>query len=181
MDKLDELIKSAGKGDEASMVEIIQRFSPLIDKYSNKFRAIGYEDAKSELTLFLIGLIKYKSENISKLQEGAIVAYISKSMYRQYIQLSIKNCGIKSLEIPLDQDIALTDDDYEIENKILIEELLQQLSSSQRDLIEKIYFCGYSQSYLAKNLSVSRQAINKQKINAINKIKRYLLKVQGGD
>lgn len=56
MRNIDEKIILAQKGDEKAMLEIIDDFSPIINKYT---RLLKYdEDCRSELILKLITLIK---------------------------------------------------------------------------------------------------------------------------
>lgn len=56
MDKLIDKIRLVKSGDDAVMMEIIEKFLPLIGKYTRK---LNYdEDCKSELILKLIALVK---------------------------------------------------------------------------------------------------------------------------
>jgi len=53
--KLSELVYKTQNGDEEAVVEIIKRFTPLINKYS---RRMGYDAANSDLVLLLISALK---------------------------------------------------------------------------------------------------------------------------
>ena len=66
MKRLIDLIKLAKSGDEAAMIEILDRFDNLISKY---VRLLNYdEDCRSELVLKLIVLVKNEI-NIDKMRK----------------------------------------------------------------------------------------------------------------
>ncbi|OCL28596.1 hypothetical protein U472_00580 [Orenia metallireducens] len=49
------LIKQAKKGDKNSLIELLNRFKPLIKKYSNELK---YEEAETDLIISFITIIK---------------------------------------------------------------------------------------------------------------------------
>jgi len=49
--KLRELISLARSGNEEAMTEVVNRFIPIIKKYS---RQLGYEEASSDLVFWII-------------------------------------------------------------------------------------------------------------------------------
>lgn len=84
---LYDLIKYSGEGNEKATIEIIKKFSPLLNKYRKK---LNYEYADTDLIIALIEIIGILSKRdkffINK--EGSLVNYISKSIKHKYIQLS---------------------------------------------------------------------------------------------
>lgn len=80
----NELLKAislAQAGDNGAMEAIVNTFEPIIKKYA---RILTFEDAQSELTLFLIELVlKINANNFS--QDSMLVSYISKSIKNKYI------------------------------------------------------------------------------------------------
>ncbi len=69
-------IKTAQKQRGKALLPIIQKFLPLLKKYAFK---LNYEDAFSDLQLFLISLIvKIDTEQFST--EGQLVSYIHISL-----------------------------------------------------------------------------------------------------
>lgn len=85
MISLYDLIKSSEQNKEAK-IKIIEKFSPLLNKYSKK---LDYEYAKTDLVIALLEIIQSLSK-LDKLSftEGTLVKYIATSMYHSYIYLS---------------------------------------------------------------------------------------------
>ena len=52
--RMSKLIAMAANGDQKAMNELVQRFIPIIKKYS---RQIGYDEACSDLILWMIGAV----------------------------------------------------------------------------------------------------------------------------
>lgn len=89
MNKLYEVIKKGQKKDLDCIEIICEKFSPLIRKYARK---LNYEDAYNDLQLHLIECI-YKMPLESgkfSLSEAYILSYIKKTIYYEYINLSVK-------------------------------------------------------------------------------------------
>lgn len=81
---LIDLIRSAQKDDEHAMLQLINRFDKLFQKYGRKLR---YEDAKNDLIVDFIELIKtFDFEKINNTSDGAIVNFLVKSTYRFYLK-----------------------------------------------------------------------------------------------
>ncbi|HBT48191.1 helix-turn-helix domain-containing protein [Moorellaceae bacterium AZ2] len=56
--KLQELIVKAQAGDQEALAELVQRFNPVIKKYS---RRLGYEEAGSDLVAWIVDAVhRYK-------------------------------------------------------------------------------------------------------------------------
>lgn len=91
MKNLVEKIRRAKAGDEGVMLELIEMWSPLINKFT---RLLKYdEDCRSELILKLILLLK-REINLDKMNEvndGAIIKYVKTAMTHYYITLSTNN------------------------------------------------------------------------------------------
>lgn len=72
---LESLIIKAQGSDNEAMLELINKFSPLLKKYA---RRLNYEDAQNDLTLYFIQLIH--GMNLEKMlckENGSIINYIS--------------------------------------------------------------------------------------------------------
>ena len=66
---LIDLIRSAQKDDEHAMLQLINRFDKLFQKYGRKLR---YEDAKNDLIVDFIELIK--TFDFEKIKHGSMTA-----------------------------------------------------------------------------------------------------------
>jgi RNA polymerase sigma factor (sigma-70 family) len=167
---LIKLIKQAKKGDKDSLMELLSRFKPLIKKYSNELK---YEEAETDLIISFITIIKtLKIKEIN--YEGQAVNYIYVSLrnkkidlFRKYVQGIQEECEI-NLDIVADKSIP------EKEDKILIKKLLTLLTDLQRKILKAKFFMGYSENEIGKRLHISRQAVNRAKNRALNKLRKYL-------
>lgn len=173
MDSLYVLVSNAQNKDKNSLVEILNKFHPLIKKYTRK---LNYDDAESELTIALIETILYMPIfNKSYLKKDeAIIGYVIKSIRNKYIYLSEKNTKILRTQTELDLDIC--SDKYYIESDdlILIRSLLSKLSELQKRIIIQKYFYKCSDVEIAKNINVSRQAVNRIKNRALKNMRNEL-------
>ena len=153
------------------MLEIINKFMPLIKKYSRK---LVYDGAESDLIIAIIKLIQ-SYPNYNKISsEGEIIAYVNTSIIHEYIKLSKKSQKIASFEMPLNDDIYSIATDTNIENMLYVNELLDRLPASQSILLKHLFVDEYSEVNLAKKLNISRQAVNKNKRKALNNLKKYI-------
>ncbi|GFN22955.1 helix-turn-helix domain-containing protein [Thermanaeromonas sp. C210] len=55
--KLRELIMKAQAGDQEALAELIQRFSPVIKKYSRRL-GYDYEEARSDLVAWIVDAVR---------------------------------------------------------------------------------------------------------------------------
>ena len=98
---LHNIIRSAQNGNQDAMLLLIEKFSPLLQKYARK---LNNEDAESELTLAFIELIT--AFNLEKMQcssDGAVVNYISHSIHHSYIKLLKRAIAYKVETVSVDE------------------------------------------------------------------------------
>ena len=110
------------------------------------------------------------------MQDGEIVAYMIKGIKNEYIRLSKKYCNMQKHEIHLIEDMQIMgyNGEEEIELGVMVNEALNCLTELQRDVIIKIILQDKREKDVAAELSISRQAVNKTKIRAIEKLKLAL-------
>ena len=76
------LLVKAQQGDEKAMLELINRFQPLLKKYAKK---LGYEDAYEDFLLFFIELVKtIDLKKLNTLKDQTVAAYIKVSVTHFY-------------------------------------------------------------------------------------------------
>ncbi len=171
---LKNLVVDAKKDNKDALMEIINIFMPLIKKYSRK---LLYDGAESDIIILLIKIIKAypisKSDN--NIEDKDIIAYVNISVKHEYIRLSKKFSRLANMETELNEDIYLIKADDNIENELLINDLLDKLSAIQKTILKELFLIGCTQTALAKKLNISRQAVNKNKVKALNKLKSYLI------
>ena len=169
------LIELAQNGDECALFDIIDMFSPKINKY---VRIYGDdEDLRSELTLHIIEIIRnLKLEKFLIKEHPIAVSYFNKAIDRRVWKYA-KQKGIARKEVTLYDNADL---DYlvgkDAEASSAFDDVL--LDSLMRDkLTEKEYRClhlllfdGLSQADIARLLGVSRQSVSETIIRALGKL-----------
>ena len=180
MKNLETLIRLAKENDENAMLEIIEKFQPLVNKYFKKSHL--NEDVKSALKLKLIELVKFdlKLENLRELNEGSLVNYIALSLSHFYFAMDQKSNNKTKLELSCDDDIMIDLFDsnqilYEkdVEDVILFEMLRTILTKREYDCVYHIVFMGYTAEELSKKLNITKQACNQCKKRAFAKIQMF--------
>lgn len=166
-----EIVKNANNGDEKSIMEVLERFDKTIKKFS---RELEYEMAETDLIIALIeGIQKLEFDNFKVENDGIIVNYIYCILKNKKIDLLRKYIKQKNREIQVDFNILEIPDEFIYENNLMIEELFKMLTENQKDIIVSKFFLGYSDQEIAKEFNISRQAVNKTKNKALEKMKNY--------
>lgn len=170
-----KLLDQAQEHDEAAMIELIERFSPLFKKCAIK---LEYEDAYEDLILWFIELIK--SYKLAALQEEVIVSYIHVSVNNYYNKKIGKVIESKK-EVVLS---ALSEEHiYFLEAKEAKEDsrdpfwelnISEILNESEYLILHLVFHHGYSTAEAARILGKSRQTVNQQKKRALKKLKKTL-------
>jgi RNA polymerase sigma factor (sigma-70 family) len=171
---LYELIKESSKSNQQATLDIINKFSPLIKKYSRK---LNYDGADTDLIIAIIVTINYLSKvqnpNIIDKEEH-IVGYISKVIKNKYIELSKIQSHIYNTEVELNLDVVEDKLVTNLDDSILLTELLDKLTPLQRKVIEDSILKDKLYKEISEELGISRQAVNKLKNRALKNLKEYL-------
>ena len=163
-----ELRLLASTGSEPALLELLTRFNPLLNKYSRKFE---YEYTFSELQLLLISLIKNFPLQANDWNDAQTVSYIAKSVYTNYIKLSKRNDFHENNLIEYNPNIAEEYYTTPMDEKVILQEMLQGLTDVQQEVIIRHYIYGYSIQEIAELRGISRQAVNKIKNQALQFLK----------
>ena len=84
-----------------------------------------------------------------------------------------KNVARQPAEAHLEMEFAAG---YEFTNSPFEWDMLMGLlTETQRNVITKRFICGYSDIEIARDLGISRQAVNKAKRNALKSMKKALV------
>lgn len=167
--KLYALIKLAKEYPD-KMLDLIQRFLPLIKKYAFLLKN---EDAQYDLTLAFIEIIYKYPKNADNSQDKYILSYLKKSVRHAYIALSKKIA--KNSHIYL-EDVSNIEPTTIDNSKLEIIDFIKHLTKKQKDVIWLKYMCDYSNTEIAKLLNITRQAVNQIEKRAVNTLKYELEK-----
>lgn len=172
MNCLYGVIQSAKFGDNESLEFLITKFEPIISGLSRK---LNDDCGRTDLTIFFIKLVRgINLDNIKNLSDGALVNYIKKSLYRKCFKLN-KEKLIKEIEL-LDIYSNNIKEYMDSEYKIFLDQLesRQVITKKENNILLKKYCYLSTEQEIARELNVSRQAINKSHKSAIKKIRGYL-------
>ena len=172
---LYDTIESIQNGDTEKIIYIIGKFNPTIKKYSKRLK---YEEAETDLIIDLIEMIQVINlSNFDKKNEGSLVKYIYNNIKNKHIDLFRKYVKSVKEEVEINLDIIETPENYNIEENIFIEDLLNKLPELQRKIIKEKYINDHSDAEIAKALNKTRQAVNKTKNKALKTLRNYLEKI----
>lgn len=153
-----------------SCLVILNVFDPLLDKLQ---RNSINEDMKSDLTLFMFTLLnKIPLEKECLKEDKYIISYISKSLNHQYIYLNKKIRKNNNNEMLLDKFDYMSEVDTM--NSIVFDNLIDKLTDNEKYVMNRKYKFNYSDTEIANEKGVSRQAIHKIHKRAIEKLKSYI-------
>lgn len=164
--------KMKDERDKDATLQILNQFDPLLNKYAYK---LGYEHAKSDLTVFFIEILQVL-KRIKLENDGQAINYLVKSIKNQYIKLSKNNNKITTHELPLDFSYDIPSNDFyeSLEANIIIEHCMKKLSPLQYDIIKELYLNCTPAVELAKKHHCSKQAITNIKKRALQKMQQCI-------
>lgn len=173
--ELYDLISRCQKNENDAFEIMILKFQPLLKKYAF---LLNYGDAYSEMyenfveCVYRIPLYQLHEPK----NDSVILAYIKTAMKNSYIGLS-KNNGQYKKQIPLEEmDLLKKRDSHyqqDYENDLFEYELKKILCEKELFMLKAKFIYGYSESEIAKQLEISRQAVNKQFQKIYSKIRKY--------
>ncbi len=167
-----ETLQKAKYDDKDALMELIEKFKPIIRKYSRKLK---YDTAESDLVIELIKIIKVIPTNRESLNnDNEFVSYIAAAIRYEYYKLRKQSLLNFYQEIPLNDFIVIDCRQIDHDLRIFINQLVDKLPNKEKFIISSIFFYGYSEAELAKKLSISRQAVNKTKNNALKKLLTFI-------
>lgn len=155
------------RGNENAILEVIEIFKPIINKYS---RILDGEDTKQDLIIHLFKVLdKINLHNINFCKDKVIVSYIAKSIRNEYIRLAkIKSKKtINETELNLDLEIAYNGEESEFE----LLDTFKILTKKEAYVMKLIYINYLSVTEVAQYMRLSRQAVNQIKNRALKKMR----------
>lgn len=172
MGELYNIIQKYKEGNTNEIINILEKFDPLLNKFD---RNSYYEDMKSELSLYMFHILnKIPIEKKGFNQDKFIVSYIYKSLKNKYIHLNKTSQLIHTIEI--ENENKLLNSSYterELESVELFD-MFKNLTNYEKTILTQIYIYNFKESEIARDLKVSRQAINKTHKRALSKLKSLI-------
>ena len=182
-----ELIKEAKKGSNEATEKLIERYLNTVRKINNKWG--GTDDGFQEGILGIYQAIKtfdesYNTKFMTHLYfhiEAKIRKFIDKERYRvpQYVIEGIKKGELERLHFSGIENLEIEDSNINnenLENKVLIEKLLNCCTKQEKEVLNLLFFEGYSGQAVAEKLRISRQWVHTIKHRAFEKIRNHIVK-----
>ena len=177
---LRQKVLLAQSGDQDSMQDLIDQFTPLLKHYS---RILYVEDSFNELVLSFIEIVHaIPLESLKNNNDGVIVKYIVTSLKNAYVAHVRKNSkeisSIVSWEEMTESQRSkalLPIDDID---KVRFDDLLSVCSTltvKEKEILTLVYLYGYSSVEIANKFSSSKQNINQIKRRALQKMKSAMV------
>ena len=168
---LKSLILCFRKGDMSAFTLIYDQFKKLIFHYSNK---ICSDDAMQELNIFLIELLyEINLSHFPNNDDNSIQRYISVSIKNEFLKILKRNAKYHSLCCDTYSKEFSSNSCFD---DLFIKEALEELSEKQRLIIIYKYIYNYSDIEISNALDISRQAVNRLKNRALDRLKAYYLR-----
>ena len=180
-----ELIREAKKGNNEATETLIERYLNTVKKINYKWG--NTDDGFQEGILGIYQAIKtfdesYNTKFMTHLYfhiEAKIRRYIDKERYRvpQYVIESIKKGEQERLYFSAIENFEIEDgsiDNEDLENKVLVERLLNYCTNQEKEVLNLLFFEGYSGQAVAEKLRMSRQWVHSIKHKALKKIRENI-------
>ena len=187
--RLLDIILDAKNKDSDSILFLINKYKPLIIKYSISYILKNY-DKEDLIQIGIIAVIKAIEKYDISHGEYFIDCYLINSIkntYRNLARANIKYQSESSLNISVDEDIdiqSLLPDDYNLENDIIktmqhvdLKNLLKSLTLEEYTLIKEAYLTENSNLYkycITNNLNYHKK--RRELISLLSKLKIKLSK-----
>ena len=176
---LMEQIVRAQQGCSEEMEALIEKFEPILKKYSRK---LFWEDALNDMTLAFIELVyALPLDKLRSTEDGALVNYIAaavRNTYNAFLkQYFSRPQAVASLDDATEAQKLETiayEDKREEQQFLDLLDLCPNLTEKERQVLLLVYYWGYRSVEIAERFSTSKQNINQIKQRALKKLRERL-------
>lgn len=171
--ELYDLIMKSKNGDKDALYNIIIDFEPTIRKLSYD---LHYEEAKTDLIIELIKLVKNVDENkFWQSTNSQIAKYVLIHLRNRAKRLSVNRKRNNLILVDMNYKILIDNKGYDIGDRAIHKILIESLTEKQQKIIILKYFYGLSDIEISELLMISRQAVNRNKNRALKNLRRYYM------
>ena len=164
------LLSKFRKGDMSVFPVIFSEFEGLIKHYARRSEA---EDTDEELSVFLLELLyKLDISRFAGVTGDGLSRYIAVSIRNKYIAFSVKNDNFKKAPLCIKAENTYIED---FSKHTFLKDALKHLTPKQKAVIQLKYIYDYSDVEIGLSLNITRQAVNRIKNRAIERLREYLL------
>lgn len=170
----DDFRKS--KDSQEACYALICKFEPLISKLARGITEDYHEqeDVKQELRITFLHVVRQcPLEHFKDGADRAVLIYITKSLKNRSRQMqNMRSKTWQTSEYEQSDDLII---DNTLNQRILELEIMDSLSGlsvSQRKIILASYIYGFSDAEIAEQMHISRQAVHKSRLKALEKLRK---------
>lgn len=175
---LYQAISASQLGDKKATSDLYLDFSDTIKKLS---RNIDYEESETDLIISFLELIKEMDiDSFRNKDNRQLAKFIHIHLKNRAVDIFRKYVVKKKMTVSINYDLLCNDSYVDFDRNIFISELLDGLPINQRKVIILKYIYEFSDTDIAKQLGVSRQAINSTKNRALKNL-RNIAYADGGE
>jgi DNA-directed RNA polymerase specialized sigma subunit len=177
-ENVNVLIKEFKDGNKEKFLLIVEKMTPLINKYVRLLYKDEKEDMHSEFVLCLLEAINAMSYYK---EEGQCIYFLSRALKTKFLELYKKSKLHFESEIVTEDEFFTTIDrnPSEYEDCVIIQDLKEMLSKmdgKQNGILCDIIFNDLSDAAIAKKNSISRQYVNRVRRNFYELLKEKYFK-----
>lgn len=172
-----QLIQNIQEHDRDSMEKMFIKFAPLLRWAAYH---LNREDAYQDFCVWFLEMLSSMDlTQIRNTSDAGLVTYIKNAVHHQLVAFRKKESKherTKSIEDLSDFDLKYfertksTNDFY---GDLFLQDVKRYLTDLEYQVIVCVYFQGKKPAELAKELQVSRQAVNEVKLTALKKLKKF--------
>jgi len=141
--------------------EIIKKHEPLLKKFANRYKYLGYDDIYNECVMYLLEAYQRGLKNPEYHVDNKIRKFVKNEItFNNNVFYGLDPNDIKEWE--------------EMINKLLLFEMRQAIRGREKEIIYLYYDYGYTEREIALIIGVSQQRVNAIKQKAISKMKECI-------
>jgi len=163
-------------GDKQAMLWLVSKFDPALKKYARKLNTKdGYNDLVAD---FLDAILHINCTKIKNKNDGAMVNYLTHSIYHAYIKLmqkQISACPSVCIDHIPEQLLQTSSADLS-DGCFTFDIPYDLLTKSERKILYLTEIQGYSAADVGRMWGTSRQNISRTRNRGLNKLRTYLTK-----
>lgn len=176
MGEITDMLVCIKNGNDDNFKHIIERFRPVINKYSRKLYKDEREDVESELILALWISIK----NIEFLNsDGEVISYLIRAIYIRFLELYRESCKRHDFEIEKNEDAECFEGSSnefgytDVQLQEDIKNLMSSLDPAKYDIFIRIFIHEKTDREIAAEVHKSRQYVNRVRRQIAQMLKEY--------
>ena len=178
--ELKELIQAAQKGDKIAIETLCKNFDPLIMKEAHRsyiIQSLGEDAVNTAWEIFLDYIQRYDKPSYLKLPGLLKTTLRYELFHKAFRGISVSDCTCLDANENSGNSLAVSDEHLfveKIENKSIVNYLLEQLTEKQRKLIQAVFLHNINLHQYSKLEGISYKVAHARQQAALKKMYKAL-------